>query len=263
MVRDDGIDELIGQGRRVAAVVPVQDGFPAERGYVEQAVVRTHQEVPGGVVRQGMDMVQALHGRNGQVYFPLPVYPVKAAVPGAQPDVSVVVPVYGAYARGRTIYIAESRVQELPGAGVEKKEPAFHRAVGHPKPAVQAHVQVFNIISFQIRGEAAVLKTEQAAAIGAHPDAAIRRLNKTGCYNAAHSGNRREDVAREAVHGIVGTHPDGVRGVFQQRLNVAAVSSRNGVVDGFLSVEAVQPVGGAYPYDAPVILQDGPHGVGG
>ena len=106
VVFQGGIDEFVGEGERVLAVVGEEDALPGERVVAQQALVRSDEEGVGGDAGERMQVAEAFltvvvlddfPAAGGQIIQPL--------VPGAQPDAAVLVFRDGDDARRGTVSV--------------------------------------------------------------------------------------------------------------------------------------------------------------
>ena len=264
MVPCDGIDELVRQGGRVLPVVPVEVLFSGLGRHFQQAVVRSHQEIPGTVMRQGMDVVEPFSGRDGQVDRPGgKVRPVESAFPGPHPEISVPVFVQGADPGRRTILEGKPRGNEGLAGRMENEHSFFGGHVGHPDPAVFADQDGFRLVAVQPVFRLPVQEAEYALSPGGDPDAPVPVFGKArdlGVFQERLLGQIVSDVPVQAV---VRPYPEDPGGVFHQGQDGGCYAAGKRMVDDFPAVIAVQAVPVAQPDQAHVVLDDGPHRVRG
>ena len=91
----------------------------------------------GRFVGEGMDVFESVSGRHGGKDGPgIGFQPVDAEVPGSEPEVTLLIHVQGADARGPAALENQVRRGKGPGGGVVKGKPQRLRLVGDPQAAV-------------------------------------------------------------------------------------------------------------------------------
>ena len=136
-VAHHGVNEFVGKGGPVLAVVPVECPLSGQEIHLQKAVVGSHEEAPGSVVREGVDVVESGLGRRGEPDGPgAGVHPVKTQVPGSQPQIAVPVLIYRAHPRGRASFKGKTRRDERACRGIIYEQSDFVGRVCYPDPSV-------------------------------------------------------------------------------------------------------------------------------
>ena len=181
VVPDDRIDELTGQGGRVAPVVTEMDPFPGQGVQGEQAVVGAHQQVEGSIVGEGVDVVESVSGRDGGNDGPGGGFkPIDAAVPSSQPQVAFLVFVHRADAGRLAFPEDQARGREGLESGIEQEQPLVRRLVRRPDAAAPVDVQHFDRLSVQKLRDVPVRVAEDALPPGRDPHGAVPVLGESG-----------------------------------------------------------------------------------
>ena len=271
VVQDDWVDEFVGQGRGILAVVSVQELLARQGIDIKEAVVRADEEVPRGDFRQRVDVVESLSGRNGAADGAGGgVEPIKALVPGSQPEDAVDILSNGTDARGRATVKTETGRDEGPGSGVEYIQPFRGGRIGNPQASVLGNEEVFDDVSFQKTGDISVAPAADSVFKGRYPDASVPVLDKAGGGGFGEAGKAVQGIVHEPEDGVVRAHPEDVVGIFEKGVDIPAAFGAEGVVDDAFPVETVQAVGSAQPDQPFPVLDEGadrvrgqavPHGI--
>ncbi len=257
------VDKLVGEGGGVAAVVGVEFPLSGKGVYAQQAVVAAHKKTPVRLLQYAVDVCEALavgdlagHSAGGGVG------PVEAAVPGADPYYAVAILSHCAYARGRAIFICKAGLGKSFCGKIEHQHPFAGSLAAHPQAAVGRDKQIVYERAREIMREPLAVVAVEPVAECSQPDGAAAVLRYGGHGGLRQNLQRAKIAAVVEIGPVVGAHPHpSVRGL-SEGVDIAAAPFAQVVPDKLLTVEAVEPFGGAYPDDAGGVLQQRAHGVG-
>ena len=168
-----------------------------------------------------------------------------------------------AHACGRATVVGKGRVGELFQCVIEKKQSVRGRQGSHPQAALFRKTEGFNNLSRKKGREYPVVVTVEAIVYRTQPKSTVAVFRHAGVGCLGSVLYLLHTAVYISVQGIVGACPQHVGRVFQQTVHVVGAISRKLVVDYLPSVKTVQSLGGSYPDDVPVVLQEGAHGIGG
>ena len=258
VVENDRIDELVGQGGGVLAVVSVQDLFAGQWIDIQKAVVRADEKVPGGYFRQGMDMVESFSGRDGATDGTGGrIQPIKTLVPGAQPENAVTVLTDGTDACGCTSVETEAGSDEGAGSRIENIQSFRRSRIGDPEASVLGNEEAFHDVLFQKTGNDTVAPAADSVFEGRNPDGPVPVLDESGGGGFGETGKAVQGIIDKPENGVVRADPEDVVRILEQGIDIPAAFRAEGVMDDTFTVETVQSVGSAQPDHPFPVLDEG------